>query len=74
MKNIVLLVLYFFLILRNFSVSLENVGTSFELANRQDRIYKAVNPKSSKIEIAITGTFDEVQKYFEKIIGLTVLR
>ena len=66
MKNIVLLVLYFFLMLRNFSVSLENVGTSFELANRQDRIYKAVNPKSSKIEIAITGTFDEVQKYFEK--------
>ena len=66
MKNIVLLVLYFFLMLRNFSVSIENVGTSFELVNRQDRIYKAVNPKSSKIEIAITGTFDEVQKYFEK--------
>ena len=66
MKNIMLLVLYFFLMLRNFSVSLENVGTSFELANSQDRIYKAVNPKSSKIEIAITGTFDEVQKYFEK--------
>lgn len=55
--------------LRNFSVSLENVRSSFE----QDRIYKAVNPKSSKIEIAITGTFDEVQKYFEKKIGLTVL-
>jgi len=66
MKNIALLVLYFSLMLRNFSVSLENVGTSFELTNKQDRIYKAVNPKSSKIEIAITGTFDEVQKYFEK--------
>ena len=49
MKNIMLLVLYFFLMLRNFSVSIENVGTSFELTNRQDRIYKAVNPKSSKI-------------------------
>ena len=74
MKDIVLLVLYLSLMLRNFSVSLENVGSSFELINKQDRIYKAVNPKSSKIEIAITGTFDEVQKYFEKKIGLTVLQ
>jgi len=66
MKDIVLLVLYLSLMLRNFSVSLENVGSSFELINTQDRIYKAVNPKSSNIEIAITGTFDEIQKYFEK--------
>ena len=65
-KRVVLLVLYFSLMLRNFIVTLENVGSSFELINNQDRIYKAVNPKSSNIEIAITGTFDEVQEYFEK--------
>ena len=65
-KSILLLFLYFSLILKNFSVSLENARSSFELKNKQDRIYEAVNPKSSKFEIAITGTFDEVQKYFEK--------
>ena len=65
-KSVVLLALYFSLMLRNFTVALENVGTSFELINSQDRIYKAVNPKSSIIEIAITGTFGEVQEYFEK--------
>ena len=74
MKNIILLVLYLSLMFKNFSVSLENVGSSSELINTQDKIYEAANPRSSKIEIAITGSFDEVQKYFEKKIGLMVLR
>ena len=57
-KYYLLFALYFSLLLINFSVSLENTS--------QDIIYEAVNPRSSSIEIAITGTFDEVQKYFEK--------
>ena len=57
-KYYLLFALYFSLLLINFSVSLENTS--------QDRIYEAVNPRSSSIEMAITGTFDEVQKYFEK--------
>ena len=65
-KSILLLFLYFSLLLKNFSVSVINARSSFDLKNKQDRIYEAVNPKSSKIQIAITGTFDEVQKYFEK--------
>ena len=65
-KRIFLLFLYFSLLLNNFSVSVLNPSSSFVLHNKQDRIYDAVNPKSSKIQIAITGTFDEVQKYFEK--------
>ena len=73
-KRIFLLFLYFSLILNNFSVSLLNPRSSFVLQNKQDRIYDAVNPKSSEIQIAITGTFDEVQKYFEKNNCLTVLR
>ena len=66
MKRAVLFVLYFSLMLRNFTVSLEKVASSFKLKNNQDRIYEAVNPRSSNIEIAIAGTFGEVQEFFER--------
>ena len=47
-------------------VLLVRLASSCDIVYDQDRIYKAVNPKSSTVEIAITGTFDEVQKYFEE--------
>ena len=57
------LFLHFVLILISFASTLKS-EVSYEVMNNKDLIYKAVNPKSSDIEIAITGTFDEVQKYF----------
>ena len=65
-KYNLLLALYFSLLLKNFSVSLENAS--------QDRIYEAVNPRSSSIEIATLGPLMKCRNTSKNEIGPTVLR